>query len=161
MKNTIYTKIQLKPIIDNDLPFLYKVYRDIRLNELKPANFSSKELEDFLQMQFKLQHTQYMQNYTNPSFDIIIYDSIPVGRLYVDRKENEIRIIDIALLTQYRRKGIGQNLIKELINEANLKKVPLSLHVEHENPIMKYYNKLGFEAVQDRGVYLFMIKQPK
>lgn len=154
--------ISLKAITNKDLPFLYGVYRSTRLDELKPANFSKKALEDFLQMQFNLQHTQYMKNYENPSFDlIIINDSTPVGRLYVNRVEAEIRIIDIALLTEYRRKGIGGKLMRNLINESEEKKISLSLHVEHNNPVLDFYKEIGFRGIEDRGVYLFMKRRPQ
>lgn len=148
--------IHLKPITDKDLPFLYKVYCSTRLEELAPAHFTKQELEDFLQMQFHLQHTQYMNNYENPSFDIILLDTVPVGRLYVDRKEDDIRIIDIALLPEYRRKGIGGTLIGELINESDTKKIPLTLHVEYNNPILPFYKRIGFRSIRDTGVYVFM-----
>lgn len=154
--------ISLRAITDKDISFLYSVYRSTRLEELKPANFSEKELEEFLQMQFNLQHTQYMKNYQNPSFDLImINDNTHVGRLYVNRVEDDIRIIDIALLTKYRRKGIGGKLIRDLINESEEKKIPLSLHVEHNNPVLVFYKEIGFKGIEDRGVYLFMRRRPQ
>lgn len=154
-------KIKLKEITENDIPFLYSVYRSTRLEELAPANFSEIELESFLKMQFNLQHTQYMQSYSNPSFDIIMAEDTPVGRLYVNRETNDIRIIDIALLAEHRRKGIARKLFEDLIDESETKKVSLSLHVEHENPIMHFYKEIGFKYGEDKGVYLFMKRSPK
>lgn len=155
------SKIKLKSIAQNDIPFLYQVYRSTRLEELAPANFSEVELESFLKMQFNLQHTQYMQSYSNPSFDIIVVEDTPVGRLYVNRDTNDIRIIDVALLTEHRRKGIARKLFEDLIAESETKKVSLSLHVEHENPIMHFYKELGFKCGQDKGIYLFMKRRPR
>lgn len=155
-KNAI--QIKLKSITENDIPFLYSVYRSTRLEELASANFTEKELEDFLQSQFNLQHTQYMKYYKNPSFDIIMFEGNPAGRLYVDRKEDDIRIIDIALLTEYRRKGIGRILFNNLIKESESNKIPLSLHVEHNNPILSFYIGLGFKKGHENGVYYYMTR---
>lgn len=152
--------IQLKPITEKDIPFLYEVYKSTRLEELTIANFSKEELENFLKMQFNLQHTQYMKIYKNADFDIIYYNNSPVGRLYVARANKDIRIIDIALLTNHRKKGIGKKLISDLIKESEKSNLPLSLHVEKNNPILPFYKRIGFKELEDRNVYFFMERLP-
>jgi ribosomal protein S18 acetylase RimI-like enzyme len=150
--------ITFRPIRENqeDVGFLFKVYASTRAEEMAMSGWNEKEIENFLHMQFNLQHTQYRQNYKNAAFDIIFYQEKPVGRLYVDRRADDIRIVDIALLPEYRRQGIGSKIMKELIGEADEKKVKLSLHVEHFNPAMALYERLGFEKKGDTGVYFFM-----
>ncbi len=124
------------------------------------TGWSEQQKEDFLRMQFHLQHTQYLQNYQNATFEIIIYNNEPSGRLYLDRREKEIRIIDIALLHKFRRRGIGSKILKDLIVEADKKKMVLNLHVEYNNPAMCLYEQLGFKKKEDRGVYFFMEWSP-
>ena len=75
-----------------------------------------------------------MENYKGAQFDIILFNKAPAGRLYVQRKKDDIRIIDIALLSRFRRQGIGSKLMNDLVTEADEKQLPLSLHVEHNNP---------------------------
>jgi len=154
--------IGFRPIKDNpeDLEFLYKVYASTRAEEMAMTGWEHQEIDKFLRSQFELQHKQYMQNYKNGKFDIILYHKAPVGRLYVDRRKDDIRIVDIALLTEYRRQGIGSKIMKELIAESEEKKVSLSLHVEHNNPAMGLYEHLGFEKKELVGIYYFMIRKP-
>lgn len=148
--------IDLRPETDKDLEFLCKVYADSRMDEMSLSGWNAEEIDDFLGQQFKLQHGQYISNYKDARFDIILYNKEPAGRLYVHRKKDDIRIIDIALLKKFQRKGIGSGIMKDLMAEADEKNLPLSLHVEHNNPAMGLYERLGFKKGDLTGVYYFM-----
>jgi len=153
-------EITLRSITDNDLEFLFRVYASTRAEEKELVGWNDEQWEQFLRMQFHLQHTQYMRNYENPSFDIILEKGVPAGRLYVNRGPDEYRIIDIALLPEYRRRGICGNLMTSLLREAGKRGLPVSLHVEKNNPILDYYRRLGFRVEADRDVYYFMVCTP-
>lgn len=130
------------------------------------VDWTEQQIEEFLRMQFKAQHTFYHEQFSNAQFDIIEFENASrkkesqikesIGRLYVDRRADEIRIIDIALLPGHRGKGIGASLMRSLINEASGSDRSVSIHVEHNNPAMKLYRRLGFRHVRDEGVYYFM-----
>jgi ribosomal protein S18 acetylase RimI-like enzyme len=90
------------------------------------------------------------------AFDVILVDGQPAGRLYVSREDDEIRIVDIALLPEYCNRGIGTTLLKGLQSEAAAAGKPLRIHVERFNPALRLYERLGFRQIDDRGVYLFM-----
>jgi ribosomal protein S18 acetylase RimI-like enzyme len=154
--------ITFRPISESetDLEFLYSVYVSTREEEMTLTGWNEKQIEEFLRMQFNLQHRQYRQNYENAAFDIILYHNNPVGRLYVDRRRDDIRIVDIALLKKFRRKKIGSKIMRELIAEADEKDVNLSLHVEHNNPALGLYHRLGFEQKELKGIYYFMVRPP-
>jgi ribosomal protein S18 acetylase RimI-like enzyme len=93
---------------------------------------------------------------TDASFDLILLDGQPVGRLYVARWSDEIRIVDIALLPAYCNRGLGTTLVRALQGEAAASGKPLRIHVERFNPALRLYERLGFRLVEDRGVYLFL-----
>jgi ribosomal protein S18 acetylase RimI-like enzyme len=161
-KKVDHSLLRFRPIkeTEQELEFLYRVYASTRAEEMAMTGWSAKEEEDFLRMQFKLQHTQWMRNYKKAKFEIILYNNAPAGRLYVDRRPDDIRIIDIALLPEFRRQGIGSKLMNDLIAEADQKQVTLSLHVEHNNPAMGLYDRLGFEKKELVGIYYFMSRPP-
>jgi len=148
--------IQLRPIKPEDEEFLYKVYASTRQEEMELVDWNKTQIEDFLRMQFNAQHKYYQENYVGSSFDIILKAGIPVGRLYVARWEKENRIIDIALLPEFRGKGIGSMLLKDIMAEASAKNKSVSIHVEHYNPALRLYKKLNFHKIDDTGVYFLM-----
>jgi ribosomal protein S18 acetylase RimI-like enzyme len=117
-------------------------------------DWSEPVKQAFVQQQFTAQHTYYRQHYATASFDVVLCDDAPVGRLYVDRAPHEIRIVDIALLPEYRGAGIGTELLTELLAEAAQARKVVSIHVERFNPALRWYQRLGFRVIEDRGVYL-------
>jgi GNAT superfamily N-acetyltransferase len=151
--------IRLRAADDTDEPFLAAVYASTREDELSVVDWSDSQKVEFLRMQFNAQHRYYHENYHDTTWDVILLDEQPVGRLYVARWPDEIRIVDIALLPLYRNAGIGSRLINGLIREAADAKKPLRIHVEQFNPALRLYERLGFAPVGNHGVYLLMQHQ--
>jgi len=162
-KESSLSPITFRPIktTPEDLALLFEIYASTRNEEMALTGWSKPEIDAFLRMQFGLQHKQYLENYENASFEIILYEKTPAGRFYVDRRKDDIRIIDIALLPRFRRRGIGSKIMENLIDEADKKQVNLSLHVEQNNPVLNLYKTLGFKKVDTTGVYYFMERQPQ
>ena len=82
------------------------------------------------------------------------------GRLYVHRREREIRIMDIALLPEFRGRGIGTKLLNEILMEGERTGRPVTIHVESFNPARRLYERLGFTRVASNGVYLLLEWKP-
>lgn len=152
-------RLVLRPIAAGDREVLFRIYASTREEERLLLGWDPVQWEVFLRQQFGFQHDQYMVAYQNPSFDLVLLEGEPVGRLYVDRRCDEIRVVDIALLTEFRCRGIGGRLLRSLIGEAEAAGRFLGLHVEKNNPILDFYRRLGFQDAADRGVYLYMTRQ--
>lgn len=153
-------KLQLRPIRESDQPFLRKLYGSTRQDEMKQSGWPQAEIDKFLDFQHKAQHTHYMREYSTSQFDLILADGEKVGRLYVDRRKDEIRIVDIALLPEHRGKGWGSFYLLQLLEEGKKQQLPVRIHVEHNNPALNLYKRLGFQQMDTNGVYLLMEKQP-
>jgi ribosomal protein S18 acetylase RimI-like enzyme len=153
--------ISLRPITDADMEFLLRLYGSTREDELKRVPWPEDVKAAFVRQQFSAQHAWWTEHYPGASFDLVLLEGEPVGRLYVDRWEREIRIVDVAILPEWRRRGIGERLIRGLFAEADAAGKQVSIHVEQYNPARGLYERLGFEyrdvAV---GVYLLMVREP-
>lgn len=146
----------LRKVRDEDHNFLLELFASTREKELAMVPWSDEQKKIFITQQHNAQHTHYMQSYTNGSFDIIEDDETPVGRLYVDRGAEDIRIIDISLLPSHRNRGIGTHYLSTLLTESEKSGKPVTIHVEKENPARSLYERLGFQIKDDLGVYLFL-----
>jgi len=149
-------EITFRPICKDDHPFLKKVYRSTREKELLQTFWTEEEKQKFIDFQFKAQHSHYVNAYKGAEFNIIMKKNTNIGRLYIWETENQIRIMDIALLEEFTGKGIGTYLLKQLIQKSRKKGKKLNIHVEYNNPALRLYERLGFKKTDNTGVYFFM-----
>jgi ribosomal protein S18 acetylase RimI-like enzyme len=148
--------LSLRPALGSDVELLLRIYASTRERELSLVPWSEADKRAFVRSQFEAQHLYYHRHYAGAEYSIILERGRPAGRLYVDRRSDEVRVIDITLLPEYRGSGIGSALLSQLKEEAHAGGKPLTIHVEHQNPALRLYGRLGFERVSDDGVYLLM-----
>ena len=151
---------RLRPARAEDRDFLLRVYASTREEELRLVDWSDEQKAAFVQQQFESQDAYYREHYDPATFDVIEVDGEPIGRLYVARWEDEIRIMDIALVPEYRGRGTGTVLLRDLLDEGARTGKRVSIHVERDNPALRLYERLGFAPVEDRGVYLLLEAAP-
>jgi ribosomal protein S18 acetylase RimI-like enzyme len=155
------TPITLRPIREADRDFLLGLYHSVREPELARVDWTAEQKRAFVLQQFTAQQEWWVTRYTDTSFDLVLRGGLPIGRLYVARWPREIRIVDIALIPEWRGRGLGSTLLKELMREGDAAGKPVSIHVEQYNPARRLYERLGFGyGGEASGVYLLMIRQP-
>jgi ribosomal protein S18 acetylase RimI-like enzyme len=152
--------VELRAALPADRPFLLRLYASTREPELEAAGVPREQWAPFVEQQFEAQSQHYERHYRDTSFDIVLVDGGPAGRLIVGRWERELRIVDIALLPEWRSRGIGEGLLRELLAEATKAGVKTSIHVERFNPALRLYRRLGFAPVAEHGVHLLLERPP-
>jgi ribosomal protein S18 acetylase RimI-like enzyme len=148
--------LAFRPLTPGDLPFIARVYASTRAEEVAIAPWSDAEKAAFLASQFEAQHAHYQRYYPNADWLVIASRGEDIGRLYIERWPSQHRIIDIAFLPEYRRKGLGNALLRDLLDEAAAAGKAVTIHVEKFNPAMRLYRRLGFVTEEDKGVYDLM-----
>lgn len=136
-----------------DREFLFRVYASTREEELALTDWDEEQKGVFLEGQFGAQDAWYRERYPGATLDVIEAGGVPAGRLYVHRREREIRLMDIALLPEHRGRGIGGSLLHDLMTEAAAAGKRLTIHVEEYNPARRLYERLGFRKIDEHGVY--------
>lgn len=149
-------EFSFRSITLEDMDFLRDLYASTREDELALADWPEQQKRQFLRQQFEAQHAHYQQHYPAADFDVIQHGDSPVGRRYIERWDDEYRLIDIALVPQYRNAGLGGVLMREILDKAAEEGVAVRIHVEKFNPALRLYERLGFRELEDKGVYLFM-----
>jgi len=155
-RTEVHHSVVLRPVRPEDQPFLMRVYVNTRTEELAVVPWSPAEKELFLRQQFDAQHRHYQSAYPDGQFNVICAGPEDIGRLYVWRGRDELRIVDIALLPEWRGQGIGTLLIRTLLDEATATHRSVSIHVEQNNPALRLYERFGFQRIQETGVYWLM-----
>ena len=143
-------ELNLRPATPEDEPFLLEVYTSTRIDELAALGWNDEQSRAFIKMQFVARERSY------PKVDdrIILLDGRAVGRLLVDRNQEELLLRDIAVLAEYRNAGIGSRLIQDLMQEGK----PIKLHVVSTSPAVRLYDRLGFRRsnAEPEAAYLEM-----
>ena len=152
--------ISLRSSAAADTDFLYSVYASTRAEEMARVDWTVEQQEAFLRMQFRAQTQFYVENYPGAEFQVIMLNDQPIGRLYIHKRDNEIRIMDIALLPEFRGQGIGSTLLQDILEQGRNLNLPVTIHVEQFNPALHLYQRLGFQPKEEKGVYLLMEWSP-
>ena len=152
--------VSLRPVGRDDEAFLREVFTSTRPDIMGHSGLTEAQKKGLVEMQFNAQDSQYRANYPGAEFMVIEHKGQGVGRLYIHRLEKEIRIMDIAILPEFRGEGMGTLILNDLIDESIDSKRVLTIHVEKNNPAMSLYERLGFEAEKEVGLHIFMSRRP-
>jgi ribosomal protein S18 acetylase RimI-like enzyme len=151
---------RLRPAAKRDRGFLIDLYATTRAGELAAVDWDDATKRAFVEHQFTAQDAHYRAHYEGATLDIVEVEGEPAGRLYVHRGKTDIRIMDISLAPDFRGRGLGTELLRALIREAEANGAKLSIHVESTNPARSLYERLGFVPVGEHGIYVLMERPP-
>jgi ribosomal protein S18 acetylase RimI-like enzyme len=146
--------VTLRPVCDDDTDLLFRIFKSVNEPTFAALEMPSEQKDDLLNMQFVAQLGQYRQQYPSADYQVILVAGTEAGSMYTQRGPTEWVLIDIALLPEFRDQGIGSDLVRSLISEAHASSSQLDAHVRVDNPAWRLWQRLGFEAVYNDGVYL-------
>ncbi len=149
-------QILLEKSKPTDQPFLEQLYYSTREDELMQINWSEQQKQQFSIMQFIAQKSDYEKRYPNAIQQIIYVKKKAAGCLYTNETDNNIHVIDIALLPQFRNKGVGKFILQQLKNKAKKQQKTMSLNVIKTNPAKHLYERLGFISIKEDGIREYM-----
>jgi ribosomal protein S18 acetylase RimI-like enzyme len=156
-----YQNYEIRPIKPNEIgvleDFLYEAIFQPDINNLAPKNIIEKpELQ------------VYIKDFGKPDDNclVAVYDEKIVGAVWtriingfgsVDEKTPEYAI---SLYPDYRGRGIGTNLMREMLELLRSKGYKqTSLAVQKENYAVKMYKAVGFEIIKELAdEYLMLYK---
>jgi ribosomal protein S18 acetylase RimI-like enzyme len=151
--------ISLRPVAASDEPFLLQLYSSTRELEMSQVPWSPEQKQAFVAMQFTAQAQAYASSHPKATHETIWADGKPVGRLYLDRAPDGFHILDITIAPEFRNAGIGSQVLREIIEEADRHRKPIGIYTETFNPSQHLFARLGFLAESSDGV-LVLLRRP-
>ncbi len=103
-------------------------------------------------MQFNAQQQGYRAAFPRAEFLIITIDNKAAGRVVVNRTEEEIRLVDVAVLPAHRGRGIGTEVIQGVLREAATAGKPVRLSVIKGQRAFRLYQRLGFRKTGEAAM---------
>jgi ribosomal protein S18 acetylase RimI-like enzyme len=155
--------VSLRPATEDDYEDLVRVYASTRAAELAQVTWwdDSQKLA-FCRAQYDAQKEEYEARFPGAEYDVILLEGRTAGRIWVGRDEAEIRLLDIALLPEVQRQGVGAALVGALIDEARStgKRLRHMVFVLNEGA-RRFYERLGFRVIGEFAGYLQMEWSPE
>ena len=154
-------EVALRAVQPSDEEFLLGVYAASRADEMALVDWDEAQKMAFLRSQFEAQAAQYRARFPDAEYSIILYKGTPVGRFWIGRTPEQIRLLDIAILPEFQNQGVGAVLLKSLLAESEAAGVPLRHMVFKMNTAaLRFYERFGFSPIEDVGAYIHMERQP-
>lgn len=153
--------VELRPVSQSDDQFLLSIYASTREDELAQAEWADGQKEMFLRWQFDLQRREYDTRFPDAAYNVILVDQQPAGRIWVGSDDEQIRLLDIALLPEFQNRGVGTALLERLKHHAaNERKALRHMVFVLNNNAERFYERLGFKRIEDLGAYKHMEWRP-
>jgi GNAT superfamily N-acetyltransferase len=156
-----FDSISLRLASAEDAMFLLELYKSSRGDDLRELGWEKGRISEFLEMQHEAQQRFHENEYKRPTDQVVLREGQPIGRVFFERRDHEIRCVDIALLPEYRNAGVGAFLIRQLQADAKRDKKPLRLQVIRFSRAVGLFERLGFVRVSETGTHFQMEWTPE
>jgi ribosomal protein S18 acetylase RimI-like enzyme len=141
------SEVSLRPATPEDVEFACHVSRETMRGHAL-ATFGAWNEEEARQ--------RCSRNISAGFTQIIELEGVQIGIYVVERAPDHVQLLQIFILPDYQRRGIGSRLIERLLAEARAASLPLRLRVLRVNPAFELYRRMGFQVVQETPERYFM-----
>ncbi|WP_150622223.1 GNAT family N-acetyltransferase [Pandoraea horticolens] len=134
-------QVSLRAALNSDLPFLLTLRKLTMTEHLLRVGLATDDEA----------HCQRI----NANFEdakIICQGSAPVGLLKLTRTHGMWHLWQIQLLPDRQGRGLGEAVLRGILEEARAEGASISLSVVHGNRARRLYEKLGFRPVKESSV---------
>lgn len=159
--NHVAFELNLRSIEVTDEPFLLALFLYCRPDLQYISNLNDENKDLLIKQQFYNRNTEIQKEYPKALLYIVTIENKQIGQFYIQRDIDNIHLIEIGLIPEFRGLGIGSRVIKDLLKEANINNQIVSLKVMWYNIRAKnLYLKLGFKIIEDTGIFCSMKWHP-
>ncbi len=143
--------VQLRPSAESDQSFVDRLTRLVMEPYVRKTWQNAADIESY-----------FLKNKFNQAITSIVqFENQDIGRVSVTRTAKEIIIDNIHILPEYQGKGIGSQIIRGILKEADKKNIAVTLLVLTVNPAKKLYDNLGFVTEFEKHCRYHMRRQAK
>ena len=90
------------------------------------------------------------------SYSIVELEGQDIGALAVEYEPTHVQLAQIYIRPPYQNRGVGTQLIRELIQDPKRRGRPVRVRVLAVNPARRLYEREGFEVTSETQERVFM-----
>jgi ribosomal protein S18 acetylase RimI-like enzyme len=114
---TRHGTLSVRPETAADEAFQFTLHESVKGAELALLPLAGPIRRQLLDMQFRAMTMSYRSSFPAGRFEIITLDEAPIGRLITDDRNGRLYIVYIALLPEWRNRGIGTALMTSVLDK--------------------------------------------
>jgi len=102
------------------------------------------------------QESRFRDGFDEQTIRIVRVDGEDAGYLKIESREDHVFIAGIYLDGRFRDRGIGREIILDVLRSASEAGNPVRLQVLRPNPAQRLYARLGFSVVGTTETHIHM-----
>ena len=143
---------QLRVQRDDDDGFAAALYSSTR-DDLRQMPADPAVIAQLIAMQQRMQSHGYRQAYPHAASLILQHGDTPIGRLVLERQDQLLHLVDIAILPAAQGQGAGSAVLRGLQAQAGAQQCRIHLAVNKSNAAARaLYQRLGFRPRGENDV---------
>ena len=151
--------LRLRPERQEDRDFCYRLFCESRPSQF--AVLAPAAVQQVMTYQFHGQNLNQLARFPQASFDIIELAGEPIGRLVADRSAALLHLVHLAIVPQWRGRGVGTAIMRALMEEAQAAAIPVRLEIAApDDPSVRLYLRLGFIPIETAPFSMRLEWQP-
>jgi ribosomal protein S18 acetylase RimI-like enzyme len=153
--------ITTRAATEEDDAFLFGLFRAVRLPEFAHAGLAPAQLDLLMSIQYAGQKQTYGAEYPGGN-EVVLLDGEAIGRIWLYRGTTEHHLVDIALMPEFRNRGVGTALMKDAIAGARAAGLRLRCSVAATNAgSLRFHQRLGFQVAGQDDLYYDLALEPQ
>ncbi len=143
----------LRPATPQDEPLLFELFAAEKVPEFAAIGLTEAQYRPLLEMQYRGRAISYSAQHPEAESWIICLQQAAeltaVGQYLLVKTPQGSRIVDLAVLPQYRGQGIATQVLQQLAQQSAAAGKALTLRVMKGNQAIRLYTRLGFDVVNE------------
>ena len=97
------------------------------------------------------QKDNFDKEWKRDEFEVVNHENLVIGYLQFSKEKDHIYLHNIALIPDYRNKGLGSYLLERILKKAQKLGTAVELSVHTKNEVaLKLYKKYDFEVIESQ-----------
>ena len=107
------------------------------------------------------QRTLHRQHWNKRPWSVITSGGQRVGTVAVTRTPTHFQFDEFYLLPRFQKQGIGSEVLKNILQQADAARLPVKLQHLKWNPVGSLYRRHGFAVVDENDTHYLLVRVPQ
>ena len=140
-------RLSTRPATTSDVDFArethHGAYRDVVIAQFGPWDDADQD-------------RRFDGDWHGAKFDIILHDDTPCGYAAVEYRTDDVHVFQLVIHPRWQNQGIGTAFLKQVMDSAAQKGLPVRLGTFHRNRALKLYQRLGFREIGRTDIHILL-----